>query len=143
MTRLQRCLLVQWGADEPSLTEDSALSCLHRNGPMTIGELAAYEDVGPSTMTRVVSALQAHRLVTRHHVGSDQRRVTLELTPLGHERAQTGATLRAQWLGAHLDALTEHQRFTLSEAAEILGAIAVKDSSSIRVTRSERRVGRQ
>ena len=139
MTRLQRCLLSQRAADEPTLTEDSALSWLYRNGPMTIGQLAAHENVQPPTMTRIVASLQAHRLVTRQQEGSDRRRVTLELTPLGHERVRTGAPLRAQWLETHLDILTEHERSVLSEAAEILNTIAVKDPSSTRARRLEGR----
>jgi DNA-binding MarR family transcriptional regulator len=92
MTRLRRCLLSQRAAGEPSLAEDSALSCLYRDGPMTIGQLAAHEGVKPPTMTRVAASLEAHSLVIRHH-----------------------------------DVLTEHERSTLSEAADILRTIVVKD----------------
>jgi DNA-binding MarR family transcriptional regulator len=140
MTRLQRCLLSQRAAGEPTISEDSALSWLYRNGPMTIGQLATHENVQPPTMTRVVASLEAHRLVTRGQEGSDRRRVTLDLTPLGRERVGTGAPLRAQWLEAHLDVLTEHERSVLSEAADILNTIAVKDPSS---TRAHRLEGRQ
>jgi DNA-binding MarR family transcriptional regulator len=132
MTRLQRRVLSQRTAAEPSLTQDSVLFCLYHNGPMTIGQLAAYEVVQPPTMTRAVSLLEAHGLVTRQQVSGDRRRVTLDLTPLGRERVRSGATLRAHWLEAHLDALTEHEHFILSAAADILNRIAVKEPSLLR-----------
>lgn len=129
MTRLQRRVLSQRTAAQPSLTQDSVLFCLYRNGPMTIGQLAADEGVRPPTMTRAVSLLEAHGLVTRQQVSGDRRRVALDLAPLGHERVRSGATLRAQWLEAHLDTLTEYEHSILSAAADILAKIAIKEPS--------------
>jgi DNA-binding MarR family transcriptional regulator len=126
MTRLQRRVLSQRIAAGPSLTQDSVLFCLYHNGPMTIGQLAAYEGVQPPTMTRAVTLLEAQGLATRRQVSSDRRRVTLDLTPLGHERVRSGATLRARWLEAHLDTLTEHEHSILSAAADILTKIATR-----------------
>jgi DNA-binding MarR family transcriptional regulator len=129
MTRVQRRVISQRSSAEPSLTQDSALFCLYHNGPMTVGQLAAYEAVQPPTMTRAVSLLEAHGLVTRQQVSVDRRRVTLDLTPLGRERVRSGATLRAQWLETHLDTLTEHEHSILSAAADILNRIAAKEPS--------------
>ena len=80
-------------------------------------------------MTRAVALLEAHGLVTRRQEGNDRRRVMLDLTPLGRERVESGATLRAHWLEAQLDVLTEHEHFILSAAADILDRIAVKEPS--------------
>ena len=129
MTRLHRRVISQRSTAEPSLTQDSALFYLYHNGPITIGQLAAYEVVRPSTMTRAVALLEAHGLVTRRQEGNDRRRVMLDLTPLGRERVESGATLRAHWLEAQLDVLTEHEHFILSAAADILDRIAVKEPS--------------
>src|SRR5918998_5384942 len=43
----------------------SALSVVVFGGPLTLGELAAAEQVKPPTMTRLLRALEAQRLVTR------------------------------------------------------------------------------
>lgn len=129
MTRLKRRVLSQRRVTGPSLTQDSALFCLYHNGPMSVGQLAAYEVVQPPTMTHAVALLEAHGLVTRHQEDSDRRRFMLDLTPLGHERVRSGATLRAHWLEAHLDVLTEHEHLILSAAANILNRIAVKAPS--------------
>ena len=129
MTRLQRRVLSQRTAAEPSLTQDSALFCLYHNGPMAVGQLAAYEVVQPPTMTRAVALLEAHGLVTRQQGDDDRRRFVLDVTPLGRERVRSGATLRAHWLEAHLDVLTEHEHLILSAAADILNRIAVKEPS--------------
>jgi DNA-binding MarR family transcriptional regulator len=129
MARLRRRALSQRTAAEPSLTQDSVLFSLYHNGPVTIGQLAAYEGVQPPTMTRAVALLEARGLVTRQQVSGDRRRVMLDLTPLGRERVRSGATLRARWLEAHLDTLTEHEHSILSAAADILTNIAIKEPS--------------
>jgi DNA-binding MarR family transcriptional regulator len=129
MTRLQRRVLSQRRDTGPSLTQDSALFCLYHNGPMAVGQLAAYEVVQPPTMTRAVALLEAHGLVTRQQGDDDRRRFVLDVTPLGRERVRSGATLRAHWLEAHLDVLTEHEHLILSAAADILNRIAVKEPS--------------
>src|SRR5215208_7560323 len=43
----------------------SALSVVVHAGPLTLGALAAAEQVRPPTMTRIVAALEAEGLVTR------------------------------------------------------------------------------
>jgi DNA-binding MarR family transcriptional regulator len=75
--------------------------------------------------------LEAHGLVTRQQVSGDRRRVTLDLTPSGRERVRSGATLRARWLEAHLDTLTEHEHSILSAAADILTKIATREPSPL------------
>jgi DNA-binding MarR family transcriptional regulator len=129
MTRLQRRVRSQRTAAEPSLAQDSVLSCLYHNGPMPVGQLAALEGVQPSSMTRAVALLEAHGLVTRQQVSGDRRQVILDLTALGRERVRSGATLRARWLEAHLDVLTEHEHSILSAAADILTKIATREPS--------------
>src|SRR5688572_17075132 len=51
----------------------SALSVVVFAGPLTLGELAAAEQVRPPTMTRLVSALEAEGLVTRETDPDDGR----------------------------------------------------------------------
>src|ERR671915_1416753 len=61
----------------------SALSVVVFAGPLTLGELAAAEQVKPPTMTRLVSALEARRLATRAGDENDGRVVRLRATTKG------------------------------------------------------------
>jgi DNA-binding MarR family transcriptional regulator len=66
-------------------TQLAALSTVERNGPLRLGDLAAAERIAPSTLTRLVSALEEHGYVERHAVPADARAWTLAVTPRGHE----------------------------------------------------------
>src|SRR5271170_1695702 len=52
----------------------SALSVLVFGGPMTLGELAAAEQVRPPTMSRIVTGLEHSRLAERLTDAGDARR---------------------------------------------------------------------
>src|ERR1700686_2157541 len=58
----------------------SALSVLVFGGPMTLGELAAAEQVRPPTMTRIVTGLERGRLIQRVRDSKDARRVRIRAT---------------------------------------------------------------
>src|SRR5918999_289005 len=61
----------------------SALSVVVFAGPITLGELAAAEQVKPPTMTRLVRALETRRLVAREADENDGRVVRLRATAKG------------------------------------------------------------
>src|ERR1700729_2528314 len=62
------------GLNAPRL---SALSVIVFGGPMTLGDLAAAEQVRPPTMTRIVQALETQMLITRQRDPADGRSVRL------------------------------------------------------------------
>lgn len=66
-------------------TQLAALSTVERAGPLRLGDLAAAERVAPSTLTRMVSALEEHGYVRRHAVPGDARAWELAVTPSGRE----------------------------------------------------------
>src|SRR5919202_2354129 len=59
----------------------SALSVVVFGGPLSLGALAAAEQVRPPTMTRIVSALERAGLVERSPHPTDGRQVLLTATP--------------------------------------------------------------
>src|SRR5437867_8728232 len=61
----------------------SALSVLVFGGPVTLGQLAAAEQVKPPTMTRIVTGLERSRLAERVDDAEDARRVRIRATPKG------------------------------------------------------------
>jgi DNA-binding MarR family transcriptional regulator len=66
-------------------TQLSALSTVERTGPLRLGDLAAAEQIAPSTLTRLVSVLEDHSYVERRAVPGDARAWTLVVTARGHE----------------------------------------------------------
>ncbi|HUE52202.1 MAG TPA: MarR family transcriptional regulator [Terriglobales bacterium] len=98
----------------------SALSVLVFGGPMTLGQLAAAEQVKPPTMTRIVNALEDGGLAKRVADTGDARRVQIRATPKGMLLLQAARERRIGYLADHLGTLSEHERSTLGQAVESL-----------------------
>src|SRR5919107_807310 len=83
VVRLNRRLRAQRVNSAISLTQVSALSTLHKCGPLTPGELAAREGVQPPSMTRVIAALEEYGFATRRPHPTDGRQAIVELSETG------------------------------------------------------------
>jgi DNA-binding MarR family transcriptional regulator len=101
----------------------SALSVLVFGGPMTVGELAAAEQVRSPTMSRVVSDLVARGLVTRTTRAADRRVAEIRATQRARWTMQAGQRRRVATLASRLTALEPADLVVLDRAAEILEAI--------------------
>jgi DNA-binding MarR family transcriptional regulator len=98
-------------------TQLSALATVEASGPMRLGDVAAAEGIAPSTLTRIVTALEDRAYVERCAVPGDARASTLTITARGHEvlerirhestamLAQSLATLRPEQIEALAHAL--------------------------------------
>ena len=118
-TRLARILRQQ---DQLGLTPTltAALATVAREGPLTLGELAASEQVSPPTITRVVGKLEAAGLVHRRPDPRDGRVARVELSPAGRRQLETGRTRRTAWLATRLRDLPPEDLARLEEAAGVL-----------------------
>ena len=105
------------GLNAPRL---SALSVIVFAGPITLGDLAAAEQVRPPTITRIVKALEHQGLVLREQNAADGRSIHLSATPAGKKLLLKGRARRVQALTAQITQLTPQQRALLHEAAQIL-----------------------
>jgi DNA-binding MarR family transcriptional regulator len=105
------------GLNAPRL---SALSVIVFGGPITLGDLAAAEQVRPPTMTRIVNALEEQGLVTKKQDANDRRSTFLSATPAGKKLLMEGRARRVRTLAKQIAALSREQRSTLQKAAEIL-----------------------
>lgn len=101
----------------------SALSVIVFAGPITLGDLAAAEQVRPPTMTRLVRALERANLVKREHDPGDGRIVLLRATSRGERVLREGRERRVRRLAGPLGDLSPSERLTLQDAAEILGRV--------------------
>jgi DNA-binding MarR family transcriptional regulator len=98
----------------------SALSVLVFGGPMTLGDLAAAEQVRPPTMTRIVTGLERGGLALRMADPADARRVRICATAKGVRLLQQGRRRRIEYLARHLNVLDESELESLRKAASVL-----------------------
>ncbi|HEU5475462.1 MAG TPA: MarR family transcriptional regulator [Actinophytocola sp.] len=122
--RLNRRLRAQRSGSTVTLTQFSALSTLDKCGSMTPGELAAKEVVQPPSMTRVIAALEDAGFVSRRPHPTDGRQSIVELTEAGRGYVLADISAREAWLDKRLAELTDAERNTLAEAAEIIDRMA-------------------
>ena len=101
----------------------SALSVIVYGGPLTLGALAAAEQVRPPTMTRIVAALEADGLVQRAPSTEDRRVTLVRSTPAGEALLHEGRRRRTAQLAAQQAALPARDRATLARAADLLESL--------------------
>jgi DNA-binding MarR family transcriptional regulator len=105
------------GLNAPRL---SALSVVVFAGPVTLGDLAAAEQVRPPTMTRIVDALAEQRLVVKKKNADDGRSTLIQATTAGKKLLMQGRERRVRALATQIAALRAVDRIALGSAAEIL-----------------------
>lgn len=126
--RLRRRLVRERHPDNDlSLSAMAVLWGLHRHGDLTVGALAAREQVRPPSMTRSVNALVDAGLVERLPHPEDGRQVVVRLTEAGRAVVHADAARRDRWLWRRLEDLTPEERDVLRRAAPILQRIAASD----------------
>jgi len=119
VTRLSRQLRQQSSGDL-SPTVVSALFTVRRHGPLTLGELAAREQVSPPTITKMVARLEGLDLVTRTIDTEDRRVCRVEVTRLGAKELDRIRRRRTAWLTTRLRRLEPSELAQLSQAVELL-----------------------
>ncbi|MGM1064013.1 MarR family winged helix-turn-helix transcriptional regulator [Saccharothrix sp. Mg75] len=124
VVRLNRRLRAQRVNSAISLTQVSALSTLHKCGPLTPGELAAKEGVQPPSMTRVIAALEEYGFATRRPHPTDGRQAIVELSEAGLSYIDEEVSAREAWLDVRLAELTPEERDVLSRASSIIDRMA-------------------
>jgi DNA-binding MarR family transcriptional regulator len=105
-------------------TQLSALATVHRAGPVRLGDLAAAEGVAPSTLTRLVTALEERGYVERCPDPDDARASTVTIAAAGIaalERIRRESTIA---LADSLRALTPGQLAALAAALPALEQLA-------------------
>jgi DNA-binding MarR family transcriptional regulator len=105
----------------------SALSVLVFGGPMTLGQLAAAEQVKPPTMTRIIAGLERSGLARRVADPTDARRIRIHATPAGTRLLQQARKKRIEYLAHGLRLLTQRELRLLREAAEILDRVLKRE----------------
>ncbi|HKO13899.1 MAG TPA: MarR family transcriptional regulator [Acidobacteriaceae bacterium] len=102
----------------------SALSVIVFGGPVTLGALAAAEQVRPPTITKLVAGLEEAGLVARERDPADARVTRVRATARGTRLLQEGRERRVAALAASLRALPAADRKMVLRALPILETLA-------------------
>ena len=124
--RLRRRLARERHPDNDlSVSSMAVLYALNRYGDLTIGALAAREQVQPPSMTRTVTGLGG--LVERCAHPTDGRQVVVRITDEGRAVVAADLTRRDRWLSRRLEELSAEERDVLRRAAPLLQRLAEAD----------------
>jgi DNA-binding MarR family transcriptional regulator len=118
--RLSRRLRSQRADTSLTLTQLAALSTLRAKGPLTPGELAAYERVQPPSMTRVLATLEGAGLVARSKHATDGRQVIVQVTDTARALLDDEIRMREAWLAQRMNELNPQERDQLRTASAII-----------------------
>ncbi len=98
----------------------SALSVLVFGGRMSLGDLAAVEQVKPPTMVRIVQALKEEGFVTAKPNKQDRRKIAISATARGRELMLRARQRRVQALAELIAGISVKDRERLGEAVTVM-----------------------
>ncbi len=124
LLRLTRILRNQRVDVSVTLTQLSAMGTLRKKGPMSAGDLAAFERVQPPSMTKVLAGLEEKGLVRRDAHPTDRRQAIIALTDAGVELLDSERRQRDAWLSQRLARLTPEERALLRDVIPVLDKLA-------------------
>ena len=129
VTRLARLLRNQ---DDSGLsaTLGAALATIAHSGPLTLGELAATEQVSPPSITKVVDKLEQRGLVSRRSDETDGRVCRVQLTAAGRRQFEGMRRRRTAWLATRLGELDPADLERLHAAADLLERLSAPTERS-------------
>jgi len=129
VTRLARLMRQQ---EDSGLTPTlrAALATVSRHGPLTLGELAAHEQVTKPTTTNIVTKLEGLGLVSRRPDTTDRRVCWVEVTTLGRRQLEVHRERRTEWLANRLRDLPPGDLERLAAALDALDTVSARPESA-------------
>ena len=121
--RLSRSLRLAHVDDRLTPSQREALSTISRRGPLRLSELAANEGINPTMLSRIVTNLEAAKLVTRTNDDVDARVVHLAATQKGDALCNEIRNERTDTLMFALARLTPQEQKILTEALPVLESL--------------------
>jgi len=106
--------------DDLTASRLAALTTIEALGPITLGELAAIEQVQPPSMTRIVARLEESGYVTRVVDPTDRRVARAVITDAGRELLARSRTRKDAYLARRVAELTDAERALLARALPLL-----------------------
>jgi DNA-binding MarR family transcriptional regulator len=106
--------------EELTASTQAALATIERLGPITLGELAAVEQVQPPSMTRIVSRLEEWRYVTRVVDPADRRVARVAINDTGRDLLARSRTRKDAYLAQRVAELSASEQALLARALPLL-----------------------
>ena len=122
LARLNRRIRQQaaYTGEELTASTQAALASIERLGPITLGELAAVEQVQPPSMTRIVARLDEWGYVTRVVDPSDRRVARVAITEAGRDLLARSRTRKDAYLAQRVAELSASEQVLLARALPLL-----------------------
>lgn len=124
VTRIARMLNRESSEDGLTRTQLSVLGAVVRDGPLGLGELAEFEGVNPTMLSRVVAKLDGAGLIERIADPCDRRAAQVRATPSGLRTHRRSRARRTRLLEAHLTGMHPDSATQLLAALPALEALA-------------------
>jgi DNA-binding MarR family transcriptional regulator len=118
----------------------SALSVVVFAGPLTLGRLAAAEQVKPPTMTRIVTGLEKSGLVQRIGDARDRRLTRIQATAKGRIVLAEGRARRVQKLAGAVGRLRSPELADLARGVQLVEEIIRSMSNRAEVIPAAKRI---
>lgn len=122
--RTVRSLDRRTNSPEISRTELTVLGAINRFKRVPLGELAEYENLNPTMLSRILGKLEDRGLVTRETDGNDRRAVLAVITPQGRRAWEKQRKRRDDLVAELLTALSDKDVQSLLDALAALEALA-------------------
>jgi DNA-binding MarR family transcriptional regulator len=104
-----------------SLTENSTLSTVYKQGEMLPSEIAAKEKVTSQSMSQIINKLNELGFILKTPSLEDKRKVIITITPKGKEFIDVRMNQKMEWLEkAITDKTTDAEKEVLKSAIAIL-----------------------
>jgi DNA-binding MarR family transcriptional regulator len=122
LARLSRRVRQEGALAEEDLTPSrlAALTTLDDSGPLTLGQLAAQEQVSSPNMTRIVARLEERGLAERELSNTDRRVVRVHITERGRTLLVRTRSRRDLFLARRVGRLTPDERAALARALPVM-----------------------
>jgi len=127
ITRLGRRLRQQ-AVGNVTASQLSALTSLAAKGPLSLGELAAIEQIAPPSMTRIAGRLEEAGLIERRGDTADRRVARVTVTGAGADLLEETRTRRDLFLARRLSRLSAADRRALELALPLLEQLAAEEA---------------
>lgn len=125
---LAQRLRAQARPGELSWSQESVVSLLDRQGPLTVTELARIEGVRSQSAGSTVASLEAVGLVRREPHPTDGRQALISLTDQGRRALAQARAIKQNWLIGELsERLTPAEQRTLRAGIDLLLRLSTKD----------------
>lgn len=130
IARLSRRLARTKAGAALTTTETTVLATIVRRGPIRLGDLAAFEAMNPTMLSRIVRHLEQSGLIERSLDPNDRRAATVAVTDGGRRLHRAIRDERSDALSRLLSALEPSERAAVEAALPVLEHLAeqLKDS---------------